>query len=32
MDEPLTDFQISLNNIQFLSPRVNKGLQFIICY
>ena len=29
MDEPLTDFQISLNNIQFLSPRVNKGLQFL---
>ena len=30
MDEPLTDFQISLKNIQFLSPRVNQGLQFIL--
>ncbi|CAM3863878.1 AraC family transcriptional regulator [Cytobacillus oceanisediminis] len=29
MDEPLTDFQISLKKIQFLSPRVNQGLQFI---
>ena len=30
MDEPLTDFQISLNSIQFLSHRLNKGLQFIL--
>ncbi|WP_428911666.1 helix-turn-helix domain-containing protein [Niallia sp. Krafla_26] len=29
MDQPLTEFQISLKNIQFLSPRMNQGLQFI---
>jgi beta-xylosidase/AraC-like DNA-binding protein len=29
MNQPLTDFQISLKKIQFLSPRVNKGLKFI---
>src|SRR4051812_29860470 len=29
MVEPLTNFQISLKKIQFLSPRVNQGLQFI---
>lgn len=29
MDEPVTDFQISLKKIQFLSPRVNQGLTFI---
>jgi beta-xylosidase/AraC-like DNA-binding protein len=29
MNQPLTDFQISLKKIQFLSPKVNQGLKFI---
>lgn len=29
MDQPMTDFRISLKKIQYLSPRVNHGLKFI---
>ena len=29
MDEPLNDFQISLKEIEFLSPKVNQGLELI---
>ncbi|ALC90561.1 beta-xylosidase [Bacillus sp. FJAT-18017] len=31
MKDQLTDFQISMKNIQLLSPRMNQGLQFVFC-
>ncbi len=30
LNDALSDFQISLQNIEFLAPRVNKGIRFIL--